>query len=62
MSDINYTLTIVGFKNIIRVSLGRKKVGEIRKVDGGYAYKPIKGSFGETFATVKGVKRSLEDE
>lgn len=57
MSNISYEM----HNGAIRVRLGRKIVGEIRKCEGGYRYHP-KGSrvTGQTFSTVDGVKHSLE--
>lgn len=47
----------------IRVALGSKAVGMIRRDDSGYYYQP-KGSKsrGDTFATLEEVKRSLEED
>jgi len=45
-----------------KVILGRKVVGEIRTVPGGYQYLPLgqKKYAGEVFATLRGVKDSIE--
>jgi len=44
----------------ISVRLDGKRVGEIRKVEGGFHYKPTGAPAGETMATVSAVRRSIE--
>lgn len=56
-STISYEL----HKGNIRVRLGRRLIGVIRKDgDNGYHYKPNGGPAGETMESVAAVKRSIE--
>lgn len=44
----------------VDVYMDGNRIGEIRKVFGGYCYKPIHGERGRTYAAIDAVKQSIE--
>lgn len=65
-----FTYTAPASNGEITVRFGRRTLGHIRPVDGGFYYhpkgitrrNPPKSMIGETFPTVEGVKASLEEK
>lgn len=54
---------IVDDKNAIIVKSGRKTIGKIKKVQGGYQYFPLgKKIGGDVFPSIVGCKNSLESD
>ena len=52
----------ISYQTRVSVYLDGRLIGEIRENANGYAYHPTGSTPGDTFATIAGVKNSLESE